>query len=74
MILFALIILIQVTGPDTQVIDINPSQVVTVRPPRVSDHFGPGVHCLINTTDGKFVGVVQTCETVQKLLQQNGGH
>jgi len=67
--LISLVILIQVQGPDTQIIDLNPEQIVAMRAPRGTDHFGPEVKCLISTTDSKFVGVVQTCETVRKLLQ-----
>lgn len=66
------IILIQVEGPDTQIIDLNPEKVVVIRAPRAGDHFGPGVKCVISTTDGRFIGVVQKCEVVKQLLEGAG--
>jgi len=59
---------IQLTGPDGQRIDLNPNQYVTTREPRVGDHFGKDVRCLINTTDGKFVTVTETCAEVRRRL------
>jgi hypothetical protein len=68
----ALVVWIAVTGPGGQRIEINAAQIVTTRTPRDADaaHFGPGVRCLIHTTDGKFVAVLETCDAVQTLLQE----
>jgi hypothetical protein len=60
--------LIRLTGPEGQVIEINPQQVVSVRSPRSTEHFGPGVKCLISTADGKFTTVVEPCSKVRDLL------
>jgi hypothetical protein len=62
------------TGPNGQDIAINPEQVVTVRPkPKVADegHFHTNTRCIIHTTDGKFIGVVDDCATVQQRLEQS---
>lgn len=60
--------LIELTGPDQQIIAVSPSQVVSVREPRGDQHFGPGIRCLLHTTDGKFIAVIETCQTVRELL------
>lgn len=65
-----LVALVMLTGPDQQPIELNPQQVVTVRPPRGNEHFAPGVHCLIHTTDGKIVAVLEDCPTVRGLLEE----
>ena len=61
--------LIQLTGPDHQVIQINPNEIVSIRTLRGSDHFGPGVRCIISTSDGKFIGVTESCESVHDMLE-----
>lgn len=64
--------LIRLTGPDGQIIDINTNQIVTVREPRGKEqgHFHEDVHCLIHTTDGKVVAVVEACEKVRSMLRE----
>jgi hypothetical protein len=63
------IALIQLTGLDGQLIILSPNQIVTFRAPRKSEHFGPGVRCVINSTDGKFVAVLETCQQVRKQIE-----
>ena len=41
-VLLVQITLIDVTGPGGQLIELNPSAIVTMRPPRRSDGFSPG--------------------------------
>jgi nitrous oxidase accessory protein NosD len=60
--------LIQLLGPDGQIIEINPESVVTVRTPRGTDHFAKDIHCIVFTADGKNIAVVQTCDQVKELL------
>ena len=60
--------LILLTGPDHQPIEINPGAVINIRPPRVTDHFAPGAHCLVFMSDGRPVIVTETCERVKYLL------
>ena len=49
-----------------QIVWINPEQVVSTRVPRDTEHFAPGIRCVINTTDGKFALVLETCEEVRE--------
>jgi uncharacterized protein YrrD len=58
-------------GPDNQLIEVNPDEVVSIREPRdVEQHFHAKVNCLIFTSDGKFLGVVEDCHTVHSLLSE----
>ena len=58
-------------GPDGQKIELNPQHVVTIRDNRDNSgaYFAPGIRCLIHTTDGKVVQVVEDCATVRRLLE-----
>ena len=60
-IILGTLFLLRVTGPDNQVIFINPNQIVSVRAPRRADVLGPGIHCLVHTTDGKYIAVIEEC-------------
>ena len=51
-------------GPDHQVIWVNRAAIVSVRTVRQAEHVGPGIRCLIHTSDGKFIAVVQGCSEV----------
>jgi hypothetical protein len=64
--------LVTFTGPEGQLIPVNPAMVVTLRKPRGEQHFDPDVKCLIHTTDGKFVAVVEDCDTVREALRKAG--
>jgi len=66
------VVLVTLTGPGGQRIDINPHEVVSVREPRDADHFAPGVKCLIHMADGKVVTVIETCTTVLERLEEEG--
>jgi hypothetical protein len=63
--------LLRLTGPDHQVIDINPAGIVSLRQPRGSEtqHFHKDVKCLIHTADGKFIAVIEKCDTVRDQLE-----
>lgn len=69
-ILFIALRLITLTGPDGQVIQLAPDKIATIRTPRGDDHFHKSINCLIFTTDGKNISVVETCAKVQQLLDQ----
>lgn len=60
--------MIVVTGLDGQPIDINPDQIVSTRPARITDH-APGARCVINTTDAHFYVVKELCSSVQKFME-----
>jgi hypothetical protein len=65
--------LVQFTGPDQQMIVINPQTVVNFRSPRGTDHFSAGTKCLIFTSDAKYIPVMESCDKVRELLE-NGKH
>ena len=57
------------TGPDGQLIEINPTEVVSVRAPgTIQAHVHPDTRCLVFTSDGKFVGVKEECADVEQRL------
>lgn len=64
--------LVQFYGPDHQLIEIAPDQVVSIREPRGVElrHFHEHVHCLIFTADGKFSAVLEDCRTVEQRLRE----
>jgi hypothetical protein len=65
--------LVALTGPDGQVIVVNPQSVVSIRTVRepTKGQFGKDVQCLIHTSDGKFLSVVESCEVVRERLENN---
>jgi hypothetical protein len=72
LILGALLILLH--GPDDHIILISPDQVTSLReakPGEEGRHFTDTVHCMVNTTDGKFVTVVEPCSTVRTLMERS---
>jgi hypothetical protein len=63
--------LIRLTGPDHQVIEINPQTIASVRSVREPEHFAKGTNCILFTTDGKNINVIETCARVHELLGQS---
>ena len=62
---------LSVHGPDGQPIDIAVDQIVSLRTRRAEEeHLHPEVKCQIHTTDGKFIGVAETCTEVERLLSE----
>jgi hypothetical protein len=66
--------LIALTGPDRQMVLINPEQVVALREPRgqPGEHFHAGVKCLVFTGDSKYTPVIETCSEVRQRLEFKG--
>jgi hypothetical protein len=62
--------MVRLTGLSHEKIDINPSNVASVRapPPERQGHFHMAVRCVIYTADGKFIPVLEECDVVRKLL------
>lgn len=57
---------------DGREISINPAQVTSLhaaKPGEANKQLALGVRCLVNLTDGKFVSVAESCETVRRMLQ-----
>lgn len=68
--------LVQLHGPNGQLIEINRDEVVSLREPRgaTEKHFHQDIKCLLFTSDGKFTGVTESCAEVQDKLGSNGNH
>jgi hypothetical protein len=61
-----MIVLHSATGA---VIDVNTETITHLRNPEPSSPaFTPGVKCMINMTDGKFVTVVESCREVRSIM------
>lgn len=59
--------LVAVTGPGAKQILVNPHEVVSVRP--APANLTDGVQCLIHTTDGKYISVLESCGDVVRKLE-----
>ena len=64
------VVLIRLTGPDGQRIDINALDVTSIREPRGIDrgHWVVGTRCLVVMLNGKFIAVHEDCDTVRLLV------
>ena len=72
MIYLAVLFFILVHGPDGQEIELNIVEISSVRQPRESEgHFSKDVKCLIFMTNGKFVGVKETCGDVIGMIESS---
>lgn len=70
--LSGLVLLIMLHGPDGRTILLNPATVASMRggiDGRSNELVQDKVRCVISTTDGKLVNVVETCETVRDLIR-----
>jgi hypothetical protein len=68
-IIFRLILL---HGPGGQEIILNREDIVTLREPRGDEgHMSGEIHCIINTVDGKFSAVVESCTVVREMAKEN---
>jgi len=65
-VLFRLILL---HGAGDQDIWINPGAVASLRERRDGEHFAPGIRCVINTSDGKIVLVMEGCTEVEERIK-----
>jgi hypothetical protein len=61
-------LLVALTGPEEQPIEVNPHEVVSIRPQR--GNLASGIRCLIHTTDGKYISVIEDCMTVSRKLSE----
>jgi hypothetical protein len=67
-------VLVLLHGPDGHGIMINPDNVASMHaaiPGEKNKNISEKVNCFINTADGKFVSVVETCEQVHELFRQS---
>jgi hypothetical protein len=68
--------LIFVHGPGGQEIELNVAEISSIRQPRdTEEHFTGDVQCVIIMSNGKFVGVTETCaQVVLKITDQRHDH
>jgi hypothetical protein len=69
MMLAAVLTLVIVHGLDGHEIIVNPQAVTSLQSPRSHDHhFTEKARCFISLADGRFVNVVETCDTVREMI------
>lgn len=70
MMLHTALLFVMLHGTNGQQFFINPHQITSMREPTGNDlrHFPTGTHCVIGTTDGKFVATQEDCDTVRNLI------
>jgi hypothetical protein len=59
-------------GPDGRVIHVNPDTIASMRSAvegKDNEYLQGGVNCFINTTDGKFVAVLEKCDAIKLLIK-----
>ena len=65
--------LIFVHGPGNQRIGLNVDEISSIREPRDSEgHFSSDISCVVFMTNGKWVGVTETCEDVLTKIEHSG--
>jgi hypothetical protein len=66
--------LVVLHAPGGAEITINPSQVISLRTSREGDKdadlLTKAVECILATSDGKIISVVESCNTVRKLFEE----
>jgi hypothetical protein len=61
--------LLALQGPDGQAILVAPEHVVSLRAPRSHEHFAPGTRCILLTSDGRLVSVINRCADIRKMIE-----
>jgi hypothetical protein len=65
--------LIMLHAPTGSVVYVNPDTVTTMRaatPGEKNKHYTDEAKCLLNTSDGKFISVIETCDQVRALFRE----
>lgn len=68
--------LVMLHGPGDREILVNPATVTSMHAAitgRPNEQLSQQVRCLINTSDGKFISVIETCDQVRNLFRQGDG-
>jgi hypothetical protein len=67
--------LIVLHAPVGGAIYVNPDTVTTMRAATAekNKHITDQAKCLLNTSDGKFIAVIETCDEVRRLFRQTEG-
>jgi hypothetical protein len=63
---------IRLHTPDGIHVVLNVETIVSIRAPRAQDKrtLGQSVHCVVFTSDGKFLGAVDECEEIEALVDK----
>lgn len=66
------ITLVELHGPNGQRYFLNPYWITTIREPVTADlkHFSTDTHCVVVTTNGRFLAVRETCDQVRALVSK----
>jgi hypothetical protein len=68
------VILIALHGPDGHDIAINLDEITSVHckvpGSKGTGAFAAGANAIINTTDGKFVSIAETCEALKAIIEE----
>lgn len=65
---FVAVVIIILHTPGGYEVGINPDKIVSMREDEGRANISGHVQCLINTNDGKFIGVIESCEEVRSLM------
>jgi hypothetical protein len=65
------IVLVALTGPTGQRIEVNPAEVTSVREVRPDNKsfLAEGVHCVLGIVNGRFIAVHENCDVVSRKLK-----
>ena len=64
----ATVVIIILHTPGGYDFSINPDKIVSMREDEGKALISGHVRCLINTVDGKFIGVVESCKEVRSMI------
>lgn len=64
--------LVELHGADGHRVFVNPNEISTLREPLDADlhrYFPRGTHCVVVTSNGKFVAVAEYCPAIRELMR-----
>lgn len=64
------VVLITLTDLAHRRVDLNVTDIVSLRDATDDALVGEGAKCVVNTVDGKHVIVIETCEIVRRLITE----
>jgi len=71
--LLATAVLLLLHTVDGREIDVNPTQITSMREAHEADDpsraFTGKVRCMVNTSDGKYVTVIEECAAIREMLK-----
>lgn len=62
---------IELHGPDGQLVMINTHEITSLRQPTSFDmrrYFTKGARCIVITAEGRFIAVVESCQTIREQI------